>query len=272
MDARSTLAALALLVGASLCHAQGNSHQTAADVGSRCRQIEDTIFYAPNDPSITEAIKNELRAEWQALGCKVPDDASSARPATPGVSTARSAILTWQDVKVYFRQPDTKYLELGLLEASSERSWTFSTQAKANKVMERLKVQAFNMGANGILLIGMGTEYEGTVNFGSVNATAYGNTAYGTAVGTSAVISHKAGSAIAIYVSDTRPTQPSTGQASSAPSPATSVVPTTPTPTTSKGRTNDIYDELTKLDELRKRGLITDEEFATQKQRVLSGK
>ena len=36
--------------------------------------------------------------------------------------------------------------------------------------------------------------------------------------------------------------------------------------------TKDVYSELMKLDELRKKGILTEEEFQTQKKKVLEGK
>lgn len=42
-------------------------------------------------------------------------------------------------------------------------------------------------------------------------------------------------------------------------------------PTDAKGRTPDTYNELIKLDDLHKRGIITDEEFSEQKKKLLQG-
>jgi len=69
-----------------------------------------------------------------------------------------------------------------------------------NKVMNRLKDKAAELGANGVLLQGIDTQYTGSVNSGYVNATTYGNSAYATGVGYSAAQFSKVGRAIAIYV------------------------------------------------------------------------
>jgi hypothetical protein len=38
-----------------------------------------------------------------------------------------------------------------------------------------------------------------------------------------------------------------------------------------KQATDDLYTELTKLDDLRKKGILTDEEFQAQKKKLLNG-
>ena len=116
------------------------------------------------------------------------------------VGTKRPPIRPEQ-VKVYLRAP-AKFEEVAVLEASSRNSVAFSSQGKMNKVVERLKIEAAKIGANGILLTGTGSEYGGTVNSGSATATASGNTAYGSGFGTSVAVIHKAGTAIAIYVTE----------------------------------------------------------------------
>ncbi len=72
--------------------------------------------------------------------------------------------------------------------------------------MGRLKDEAAELGANGILLQGIDTQYTGSVNSGYANATAYGNSAYATGVGYSAAQFSKVGRAIAIYVPNPAPT------------------------------------------------------------------
>lgn len=110
------------------------------------------------------------------------------------VGKARPPISVDQ-VKVYLRPP-AKFEEIALLEASSKGSMAVSQQGKMNKAIERLKEEAAQLGANGVLIQGTGNEYVGSVNTGS--ATAYGNTAYGT--GVSVPVQHKVASGIAIYV------------------------------------------------------------------------
>jgi len=126
--------------------------------------------------------------------------AACASSSSVVVGTKRSPISPEQ-VKIYLREP-AKFEEVALLEASSRNSWSFSSQGKMDKVVERLKNEAAKIGANGILLTGTGNEYGGSVNSGFATSTASGNSAYGSGFGTSAPVIHKAGSAIAIYVTE----------------------------------------------------------------------
>jgi hypothetical protein len=114
------------------------------------------------------------------------------------VGTAREPIEPEQ-VKVYL-EPPIKYETVALLEASDLGANGFSAQSRMNKVINRLKDEAAELGANGILLQGIGTEYRGSVGTGYANTTATGNSAYTTGVGYSAAQTSKVGKAIAIYV------------------------------------------------------------------------
>ena len=85
-------------------------------------------------------------------------------------------------VKVYLRPP-AKFEEIALLEASSKNSWAFTDQGKMDKAIERLREEAAQFGANGVLLQSTGTEYGANVN-----------------TGTSVPVMHKAASGMAIFV------------------------------------------------------------------------
>lgn len=108
------------------------------------------------------------------------------------VGTVRPAIAPSQ-VKLYLNPPK-KFEQIALLESSSKASWSFSDQGKTNVVIERLKDEAAKVGANGILLSGMGSQNVGSVGTGTYN----GNTAFGVSSG----IMQKAGSGMAIYVTE----------------------------------------------------------------------
>lgn len=109
-----------------------------------------------------------------------------------------------ENVKVYL-QPPAGYETVALLEASDLGANGFSAQSRMNKVMNRLKDEAAELGANGILLQGIDTQYTGSVNSGYANATVSGNSAYATGLGYSAAQFSKVGRAIAIYVPSTPP-------------------------------------------------------------------
>lgn len=108
------------------------------------------------------------------------------------VGAVRPAIAPAQ-VKLYL-SPPKKFEQIALLESSSKASWSFSDQGKTNVVIERLKAEAAKVGANGILLSGIGSQTVGSVGTGTYNS----NTAFGVSSG----IMQKAGSGMAIYVTE----------------------------------------------------------------------
>lgn len=110
------------------------------------------------------------------------------------VGTTRAPIQPDQ-VKIYL-QPPAKYETVALLEANDMGANGFSQQSRTNKVMKRLKKEAANLGANGIVLEGFGTEYTGSVGSGF----ATGNAGFASGMGFSAAQRSKVGKAVAIYV------------------------------------------------------------------------
>jgi hypothetical protein len=103
-------------------------------------------------------------------------------------------------VQIYLRPPANKYVEIALLDTSSKGAFAFSAQGKTDAVMERLKGEAAKLGANGILLQGVGDQAGGSVGTGFGSATATGHSAFGVGFGSSATIFHKKGDGLAIYV------------------------------------------------------------------------
>ena len=71
------------------------------------------------------------------------------------VGDAREAIAPYE-VKVYLNFPE-KYETIALIEASSEFAFkdpsiNITWQSKSDKIIERLKIEASNLGANGIVI------------------------------------------------------------------------------------------------------------------------
>jgi hypothetical protein len=102
-------------------------------------------------------------------------------------------------VRVYIHPP-ARYEEVAIVDASSKESFAFSDQQKMNKVIYRMKEEAAGLGANGLLLEGVGDMYAGSVGSGFGSATANGNTAYSSGLGVSAGVFQKTGKGMAIYV------------------------------------------------------------------------
>ena len=103
-------------------------------------------------------------------------------------------------VRLYLRPPASKYEEIALLDASSRGGFAFSAQGKTDVVIDRLRAEAAKLGANGILLQGVGDQAGGSLGTGIGSASASGHSAYAVGVGTTATVYHKKGEGLAIYV------------------------------------------------------------------------
>jgi hypothetical protein len=101
------------------------------------------------------------------------------------------------EVHVYL-QPPAQYQQIALLQTSSRAAFAISAQAKTDKVVARLKQEAASLGANGIVLQGLGDQAGGAVELDSAQLSSSGRSALG--VGSSVTAYNKSGSAVAIFV------------------------------------------------------------------------
>ena len=62
------------------------------------------------------------------------------------------------EVQIYDRPPPGPYQEIARLDTSSQGSFSFTAQAKTDAVIKRLKTEAAKLGANGVLLQGIGDQ------------------------------------------------------------------------------------------------------------------
>ena len=115
------------------------------------------------------------------------------------VGTARAPISPEQ-VKIYLRPPAAKYEEIAILNTSSQGSFEFTAQGKTNIVIWRLKQEAAKLGANGVLLRGVGDRPAGSVGVGIGSGSISENSAFGLGLGSSAIMMQKSGGGVAIYV------------------------------------------------------------------------
>jgi hypothetical protein len=77
-----------------------------------------------------------------------------------------SAIVTGQkrppinpdQVRLYTSPPEKKYEEIGLVSANSYWSWAWNEQAKMDTATREIRSKAAKLGANGIILKGVGSE------------------------------------------------------------------------------------------------------------------
>lgn len=97
-------------------------------------------------------------------------------------------------------QPPQNYETIAILQTSDRGKLCFTAQCRTNKVMDRLKDQAAKLGANAILLQGIGSQYVGSVGTSFGTATYGHGFASGSGVGISTAVMNETGQAIAIYV------------------------------------------------------------------------
>ena len=115
------------------------------------------------------------------------------------VGTPRPAI-SLDQVQIYLQPPESKYLEIANLEASSRGSFALTAADQIDKVIERLKRQAASLGANGLLLHGVGNQGMEPVGVGISTEANSRHSPYGLGFGVWALFSQKAGDGVALYV------------------------------------------------------------------------
>jgi hypothetical protein len=115
------------------------------------------------------------------------------------VGHARPAISP-ERVQIYLEPPESKYDEIANLSASSRGSFSMTAAAKMDKVVARLKIEAAKLGANGILLHGVGDQAGGSVGAGISTETNSPHSPYGLGFGASAFFFQKTGDGVAIFV------------------------------------------------------------------------
>ncbi|MEP6885475.1 MAG: hypothetical protein ABJC66_12055 [Gammaproteobacteria bacterium] len=107
---------------------------------------------------------------------------------------------TPDQVRIYLQPPSSPYVQIANLTATSRGSFAITASAKMDKVIERLKSDAAKVGANGILLHGVGGQTSGSVGAGISTEMDSGHSPYGLGLGVSAFFYGKSGDGVAIYV------------------------------------------------------------------------
>jgi hypothetical protein len=103
-------------------------------------------------------------------------------------------------VQIYTRPPNAPYEEIARLETSSQGSFSFTAQSKTDAVIKRLKTEAAKLGANGVLLEGIGDQPSGAIGTGGGSTSYSRSSSVGGGIGISAGLTRKVGGGIAIYV------------------------------------------------------------------------
>ena len=115
--------------------------------------------------------------------------------------------LTPDKVKIY-RLPPEEYEEIAIIEASSKGSLQFSEQGKADAALDRLKVEAAKLGANGILLSKLLNKHGGSFSIGLGTDSYSRHSGVSVGAGTSTRTTYKIASGIAIHVMQESDPQP----------------------------------------------------------------
>jgi len=105
-----------------------------------------------------------------------------------------------EQVVIYTRPPEMPYEEIARIETSSQGSFSFTAQGKTDAVIRRLKEEAAKLGANGVLLEGIGDQASGSVGTGGGSTSYSSHSSVGGGVGIGVGLTRKAGSGLAIYV------------------------------------------------------------------------
>jgi hypothetical protein len=103
-------------------------------------------------------------------------------------------------VQIYTRPPNAHYEEIARLQTSSGGSFSFSAQRKTDAVIQRLKAEAAKLGANGVLLEGIGERTSGSIGTGGGSESYSGSSSFGGGVGVNFGLTQKVGGGVAIYV------------------------------------------------------------------------
>jgi hypothetical protein len=115
------------------------------------------------------------------------------------IGKARPAI-TPDLVQIYTRPPPTHYEEIAQLSTSSQGSFSFTAQGKTDAVINRLKAEAAKLGANGVILQGIGDQPSGSVGTGGGSTSYSGGGMVGGGIGINLETTRKIGGGLAIFV------------------------------------------------------------------------
>src|SRR6185312_8490769 len=131
--------------------------------------MDDACLLMSTDKGKKMASKIVLRG----LACAISSLLLSACATSYVLVGAQHAPTSPDQVRVLL-QPPPHYETIAILQTSDMAGKPcFTAQCKTNKVMDRLKDEAAKLGANAILLQGLGSQYAGSVG------TSYGTASYG---------------------------------------------------------------------------------------------
>jgi len=132
-----------------------------------------------------------LVAAGFASGCSVSSHVLVGKARAP---------TTPEEVRIYARPPSAPFEHIATISANAKNAFHSGGPEAEDKVIERLKIEAAKLGANGVILSGFSESQAATIGTG-VGSESYGNhSAVGVGVGGSFGIYKKTGRGEAIYV------------------------------------------------------------------------
>jgi hypothetical protein len=110
-----------------------------------------------------------------------------------------------EEVQIYTRPPPTGFEHIATVNANASSAFRRGGPEAEDKIIERLKIEAAKLGANGVILSNFSDSQTGSIGTG-VGSESYGNrSAVGVGVGGSFGIYKKTGRGEAIYVPPASP-------------------------------------------------------------------
>ena len=108
-------------------------------------------------------------------------------------------------VRVYFDPPPAGYEEIALLETRSG-AFTYGEQNKSDQVIEKLRIEAAKLGANGVLFQGTSDSWGGSGVSVGAGAGRYGGSSFSSGgIGVSISPTQKYARGVAIFVANPPP-------------------------------------------------------------------
>jgi hypothetical protein len=129
---------------------------------------------------------------------------SGCTPASRVVPGPARAPIPVEQVVIY-QQPPANSVDVAVLHASSHSVFSPGGPSATDKVVQLLKVQAAQLGANGVVLQGFSDRQTGSLGTGVGSDSYSRNSAVSVGAGASFGIFKKTGEALAIYVAPADP-------------------------------------------------------------------
>ncbi|HXL97023.1 MAG TPA: hypothetical protein VN925_01525 [Steroidobacteraceae bacterium] len=124
---------------------------------------------------------------------------SACAPASHVLVGVARAPIPVEQVVIYAQAPANSQ-DVAILDASSSSAFSPGGQRVMDKVIQRLKVQAAQLGANGVVLQGFSDAVTGSLGTGLGSESYSRNSSVGVGAGGSLGIFRKTGKGMAIYV------------------------------------------------------------------------